>query len=92
VKTIEKSWHVMITQLLLELKCDLTLPKCLQIVGFLRRMQAFSTPELKLKFLQTRDSWFKEILAGIPKTDGELFIGFLQSILIDFIDFQPTNI
>lgn len=71
VKTIESSWHVMITQLLQELKCDLTLPKCLQIVGFLRRMQAFSTSELKLKFLQTRDSWFKEILAGIPKADGE---------------------
>lgn len=71
MKTIESSWHVMITQLLSELKCDLTLPKCLQIVGYLRRMQAFSTSELKLKFLQTRDSWFKEILSGIPKADGE---------------------
>ncbi|KAG5680381.1 hypothetical protein PVAND_009890 [Polypedilum vanderplanki] len=69
VKTIESSWNVMLTQLLSELKCDLTLPKCLQIVGYLRRMQAFSTSELKLKFLQTRDSWFKEILASIPKTD-----------------------
>lgn len=60
----------MLTQLLSELKTDLTLPKCLQIVGFLRRMQAFSTPELKLKFLQIRDSWFKEILAAIPKNDS----------------------
>lgn len=59
----------MILQLLSELKCDLTLPKCLQVVGYLRRMQAFSTPELKLKFLQTRDSWFKEILSGIPRND-----------------------
>lgn len=65
----------MITQLLLDLKkCDLTLPKCLQIVGYLRRMQAFSTPELKLKFLQTRDSWFKELLAGIPKNDGKSMV------------------
>lgn len=61
----------MISQLLNELKCDLTLPKCLKIVGYIRRMQAFSTPELKLKFLQTRDSWFKSVLAAIPKTDGE---------------------
>jgi hypothetical protein len=68
-KTIESSWHVMITQLLSELKCDLTLPKCLQIVGYLRRMQAFSTQELKLKFLQARDNWFKELLASIPKND-----------------------
>lgn len=60
----------MLTQLLSELKTDLTLPKCLQIVGFLRRMQAFTTPELKLKFLQIRDSWFKEILAAVPKVDA----------------------
>ncbi|CAO1387687.1 unnamed protein product [Diamesa tonsa] len=69
LKTIEFSWHVMITQLLSELKCDLQLQKCLSILGFLRRMQAFSSPELKLKFLQKRDCWFKEILAAIPKTD-----------------------
>lgn len=59
----------MLTQLLSELKTDLTLPKCLQIVGFLKRMQAFSTLELKLKFLQIRDSWFKEIIAAIPRND-----------------------
>ena len=69
MKTIESSWHVMITQLLNELRCDLTLPKCLQIVGYLRRMQAFSIPELKLKFLQQRDCWFREMLAKMPKND-----------------------
>lgn len=62
----------MITQLLSELKNDLTLPKCLKIVGYLRRMQAFSTSELKLKFLQTRESFFKETLAEIPMTDGKI--------------------
>lgn len=61
----------MITQLLSELKCDLQLQKCLSILGFLRRMQAFSSPELKLKFLQKRDCWFKEILAAIPKNDSK---------------------
>lgn len=77
----------MITQLLSELKCDLTLPKCLQIVGYLRRMQAFSTAELKLKFLQTRDSWFKEILAGIPKADGSF-----QSLSFSILLVLNTNI
>lgn len=71
----------MITQLLAELKCDLTLPKCLQIVGYLRRMQAFSTTELKLKFLQTRDSWFKEILSSIPKTDRTFNLIHLEGLL-----------
>lgn len=59
----------MLTQLLAQLKTDLQLPKCLQAVGYLRRMQAFSSPELKLKFLQTRDSWFCNILANIPMDD-----------------------
>lgn len=65
---IEGSWHTMLTQLLAQLKTDLQLPKCLQVVGYIRRMQAFSTTELKLKFLQARDTWFRSILANI-KTD-----------------------
>ena len=59
----------MLSQLLHEMKCDLTLPKCLKVVGFIRRMQAFSTLELKLKFLQTRDSWLKETVSAIPKSE-----------------------
>lgn len=71
VATIEGSWHTMLEQLLAQLRTDLQLPKCLQIVGYLRRMQAFSFPELKLKFLQARDSWFCSILNSIPKDDRE---------------------
>lgn len=59
----------MLTQLLAQLKTDLQLPKCLQVVGFIRRMQAFSTTELKLKFLQGRDTWFRSILANINTDD-----------------------
>lgn len=61
----------MLEQLLAQLRTDLQLPKCLQIVGYLRRMQAFSLPELKLKFLQARDNWFCAILNSIPKDDGK---------------------
>lgn len=73
VATIEGSWHTMLEQLLTQLRTDLQLPKCLQIVGYLRRMQAYSLPELKLKFLQARDSWFCSILNSIPKDDRKFF-------------------
>lgn len=59
----------MLLRLLAQLGTDLQLPNCLQVVGYLRRMQAFSTPELKLKFLQARDAWFCGLLANIPTED-----------------------
>lgn len=59
----------MLLRLLAQLGTDLQLPNCLQVVGYLRRMQAFSTPELKLKFLQARDAWFCSLLANIPTED-----------------------
>lgn len=72
VKSIEGSWHTMLLQLLGQLKTDLQLPKCLQVFGYLRRMQAFSNSDQKLKFLQARDAWLNGLLAGIPNTDREL--------------------
>lgn len=69
VKDVECAWIVMLHQLLQQLHCDLPLPRCLQVVGFLRRMQLFSEPELRLKFLQARGTWLQNLLKTIPTTD-----------------------
>ncbi|XP_039949838.1 conserved oligomeric Golgi complex subunit 8 [Bactrocera tryoni] len=71
VHSVEALWHTMLVQLVAQLRTDLQLPKCLQIVGYLRRMQAFSNNELKLKFLQARDTWLKSTLKAIAKDDAQ---------------------
>lgn len=71
VHSVELLWHTMLVQLVAQLRTDLQLPKCLQIVGYLRRMQAFGNSELKLKFLQTRDAWLMSSLKSIPLDDGK---------------------
>ncbi len=66
---VNKSWWELMRQLLRHLSFDISLPKCLQIVGYLRRMNVFSDIELRLKFLQARGSWLDSLLAGVPNDD-----------------------
>lgn len=71
----------MLHQLLAQLRHDLSLPKCLEIVGHLRRMGIFTESELRLKFLQTRDCWLQKCLKAIPKDDSKWISVFLQFII-----------
>ncbi|XP_053679133.1 conserved oligomeric Golgi complex subunit 8 [Anopheles nili] len=73
-QAVETAWHTMLMQLVAQLRTDLQLPKCLQVVSYLRRMQAFSPCELKLKFLQARTSWFRDLLAAIPTADAHVHL------------------
>ncbi|XP_017783208.1 PREDICTED: conserved oligomeric Golgi complex subunit 8 [Nicrophorus vespilloides] len=66
---VDKLWQILLHQLLKQLHKDIQLPKCLEIVGHLRRMGSFSEPELRLKFLQARNSWLEDSLKQIPTND-----------------------
>ena len=68
---VERSLSLMQGQLLDSLRASIQLPACLRVVGFLRRMECFSPAELRLRFLQARDSWLTSVLSAIPRDDRE---------------------
>lgn len=70
----------MLTQLLQRLKTNIQLPECLRVVGYLRRMSAFSEPELRLQVLRCREEYFSQLMEELDDSDSYEYIKHLTDM------------
>jgi hypothetical protein len=69
VDDVKLSLQLMLKQLLQQLKAHIQFPQCLKVIGLIRRLDIFTESQLRIKFLQLRDTWLQKLLDNISKDD-----------------------
>lgn len=70
----------MLQQLLGRLKTSIQLPECLRVMGYLRRIAAFSEAELRLQFLACRDEWIAGLVDELDDSDSYEYVKHLTDV------------
>lgn len=87
INDVKQSAQLMLLHLLSQLRTNLQLAACLRIIGYLRRLDCFTEVELRLKFLQARNSWLESILDGISNDDAYTHITrTIEACRVHFFD------
>ena len=61
-------------------RTNIQLPECLRIMGYLRRIAAFSEAELRLQFLQCRDEWVSQLVDDLDSSDSYEYMKHLTDV------------
>lgn len=87
INDVKKSTQFLLTHLLSQLRSNLQLAAILRIIGYIRRLDCFNETELRLKFLQARNSWLDGLLDAIPDDDAYTHITrTIEACRVHFFD------